>query len=854
MDEKEVPRERLRLKEKPDLLSPPYVAQPYQCATAITVYGFVPHAKIDIEVAGAVVATQTVGFPQPVGATIGIATPLVAGQLVRARQILGAGQSGWSAPVTALDHTVEYPAGPPRPVISPAPVFKCGIRTGVGNLLAGGKVWITANGTEVGQVDGCNPQQGVNVNPAYNLNQSVRAWFELCKDPSPPSAEEIRQNPPSPLPAPGFDPIPEGGEQLIINNIVNGAAVTLLRNGVNQGTWGCWGGGLQLGLNPVFSLTDVFKATQKMCPGDPESPPGTGTVIPCSSLPAPHIGPVQGGDTQITITSAAPGATIKIWVNGVHVATGSAPLITLAGTILKIGDLLHVVQELPGCQGQMALEVKVACVDAPITGNPAWLNLFPVGYSDYSDGGAVKGTVYYPAEDDGKNQPYRKRQTKVGRSPIVFMVHGNHCPASDPSHLGYDYFQADLAKMGIIAVSVDSNALNCGAGDGVQNIEARADLMIETIKHFQSLDADLTSLFYRRINFGRVGLMGHSRGGDAVVTAASVINLSGVTIRGVLALAPTNFRFWFGLSTIRPKGYAFMTILPAGDGDVVDNNGAQFYDQATPDPYKSQVYVHFTNHNFFNRKWLNDDGMGPPVVSRADHERILTAYGCAFYRSLLLGHGTDRYLAGYQKPVGVLTQHVYLSFMKNGQTTVDNHEDGNGIGKNSLNLATSQSGGLNAGEFPFAQAPGGGGAPGSFNESFFGLTTGMVASPGGTGRLFRSEVGKVDLRKKDIWIRAAEVVSQQGTVPNGASGFQLGVEDVNGVTVFVDVDLVGALPRPYSHPFRTKSMLNTIRFKADCFKFGKRRLKLNEVRAILIACNRKDERATAFDDLQIVKP
>jgi len=34
------------------------------------------------------------------------------------------------------------------------------------------------------------------------------------------------------------------------------------------------------------------------------------------------------------------------------------------------------------------------------------------------------------------------------------MAHGNHCPASDPSHLGYDYFQADLAKMGIIAVSV----------------------------------------------------------------------------------------------------------------------------------------------------------------------------------------------------------------------------------------------------------------------------------------------------------------------------------------------------------------------------------------------------------------
>lgn len=491
-------------------------------------------------------------------------------------------------------------------------------------------------------------------------------------------------------------------------------------------------------------------------------------------------------------------------------------------------------------------------MDPPIAGNPAGLNLFPVGYTEYSDGRRVRGTVYYPAEDDGKNQPFNMRLTKAARTPIVFMAHGNHCPASDPSHLGYDYFQTDLAKMGIIAVSVDCNALNCN-GSGVQNIEERADLIIDSIQHFQSLDADVTSLFSQRINFMQLGLMGHSRGGDAVVTVPTVISLSGVRIRGVLALAPTNFRFWNGLSTIQPKGYAFMTILPAGDGDVIDNNGAQFYDQAAPDPYKSQLYVHFTNHNFFNRQWLLDDSVGPAVVSRADHERILTVYGCAFFRSVLLGHATDLFLAGYTKPSGVLSQNVYLSFMKGGQTTLDNHEDANGIGKNSLFLPTAQSGGLSADEFPFAQAPLGGGAPGAFNESFFGQTTGMVARPGGKNRLFRSEIGGKDLEKNEIWIRAAEVVTKQGVVANGASGFQLGVEDANGVTAFIDVDMVGGLPRPYSRPFSTKSMMNTIRFKADCFKIGHRRLKLSNVRALLIACNRSDERALAFDDLQIVK-
>ena len=111
-----------------------------------------------------------------------------------------------------------------------------------------------------------------------------------------------------------------------------------------------------------------------------------------------------------------------------------------------------------------------------------------------------------------------------------------------------------------------------------------------------------------------------------------------------LALAPTNARFQVGgLSTVQPKGYAFMTVLPAGDGDVRDNNGAQFYDQAVPGPFKSQLYVHYTNHNFFNRQWLYDDSLNytqPAVIARVEHEHVLTTYGCALFRATLLGHNS----------------------------------------------------------------------------------------------------------------------------------------------------------------------------------------------------------------------
>jgi len=846
MKTKIVERKRLELPDNRQFLSPPIVTEPlYECAIAVTVISYVLDADIELEVDGIIIASANGGSPWPEGVTVPIPNALVAGQKVRARQKTAIALSDWSAEVIVKDHTKDYPAGLPRPEINPAPVFECGVRTGVSNLLTGGNVWISADQIEVGRVNGCSSHQGVNVSPAYGLDQKVRAWFELCKDPSPPSIEYVTGKPPNPLPAPSVDPIFESGTVLTVKNIVNGAKVTVYRNGVNQGTWPCWGFSIAInGLGP-FVTGDNFTAMQSMCPGNPDSPPGDGVVQPCSSLAAPEIGPVQAGDDRITLTQFVPDATIKVYLNGGLVGASGGPIVLLTKKV-ALGDTLIVVQDLNKCKGSLALEVKVLCVDPPVASNPSNLNLFPVGFSEYENGG-IKGSVYYPAEDDGKAQPFSKRLASLGRVPIVFMAHGNHSP-NDPSYLGYDYFQTDLAKMGIIAVSVDCNALN-GAGGGVQNIEERADLIIDSIAFFQGLDADPSSVFFGRIDFNLLGLMGHSRGGDAVVTIPTIINLPGVSIKSVLALAPTNFRYWSGLSTIQPKGYAFMTILPAGDGDVKKNNGAQFYDQAIPTPFKSQLYVHFTNHNFFNRQWLDDDSLNTPpqpaVITRSDHERVLTTYGCTLFRATLLGQSTTGYLDGTRLPAGVLTQHIYRSYERSKTLTIDNHEDGNTININSLGQPTTQLSGMSADEFPFDQVSG------AFNGSFYGLSIGMVAKPGRPGRVFRSELEKVtDLSKSEIWIRAAEV-TDGFSVPTSPTGFELGLEDSNGLQVWVDSDDIGGLPRPYSrNPGMIKTMLSTLRFKVPCFKA--RKFKRDRIRAILIRCNRNDERAIAFDDLQIV--
>jgi hypothetical protein len=471
------------LKQNRKALSPPVIEEPlYQCAVAVTVTSYEPNAMIQLDVNGSVTAVPG-EFPFPNGVTIPLPAALSAGQMVRARQKATTGiTSPWTAAIQVRDHTQDYPAGPPRPEVNPVPVYRCGVRTGVGNLLPGGHVWITADAVKVGDVNGCAAQQGVNISPAYGPNQKVQAFFELCKDPSPPSTELTTQTPPSPPPTPTIEPTYAGGQSVTISTIVNGAKVTLYRGGANQGTWPCWGGSLTINGLATFSAGENLSATQQMCPGDPGSNPGTGIVQPCSSLPAPQIAPVEAGDTKVIVTSCQPDAIVTVYINGVQAGANGPPVVNLNVTLAK-GDTLIVVQDLEGCKGQNALEVKVACVDPPAIGNPSYLDLFPVGWTEYSQGG-TKGSVYYPAEADGKDQPFYERLAKLGRVPIVVMAHGNHDPG-DPSYQGYDYFQNDLAKMGIIAVSVDSNALN-GPGGSVQNIVDRADLIIDNIAYFST--------------------------------------------------------------------------------------------------------------------------------------------------------------------------------------------------------------------------------------------------------------------------------------------------------------------------------------------------------------------------------
>lgn len=865
----EVPVGEVDIKNDPSVISPPIVYDPhYACSPVVLVLAFIPGATIEIELNGSVVVTQVAGNPLPQGEAFAMPDKLAANDRIRARQTINGVTSDWSSEVVVRDHTVDYPAGPPRPQINPAPVHECGARTGVANLLVGCNVWITADGTEVGRVDGAGkPQTGVNVNPDYALGQQVVAWAEMCADPSPPSETHVTQPEPSPLPTPGFEDAYAGSSQVTVTQLANGARFTVTRGGSTMGPFRTWGQRHYVNVSPALSAGEVLTAQQTMCPGSPPSGEGTTTVKDCSALPAPGVGPIQDGDTQVVVTSFVSDATIRVWIGSTKVGESGGPIVQLSQAVSD-GDIVRVQQVVGTCEGSTVREITTKCVAPPVGADPAGVDLFPVGTLDY-DGGtttidgithSVKGTVYYPADADGVGTPFRGPLAALGRVPIVFMAHGNHAKFRDPNnwtvesctqgsgmveipnHAGYDYFQRQLARMGIIAASVYSNDTNC-KGYSVANMTQRAQLVIRSIEHFQSLDSGGDPIFGGKVDFARVGLMGHSRGGEAVVTVPEIISTPGVTIAGVISLAPTDA----GASSGAPK-VPFLTILPAADGDVSDNDGAKYYDAGTPSPIKVQVYVDRANHNFFNRQWPLDEGVGPaPRLSRAEHERILSAYGCAFFRHTLLGHNTSGYLTNRVVPPTVPLGDVHLSFVVDGNVTVDHHDDGNGIGTNSVGGPTSTSGGLTADEYDFSQ----GGS--SFNGTFFGDTVGMVAESREKSGEFRSELDRsVDLTDLEIWVRAGEVF--EGSLPSEPATFDVGAEDGNGTIGWVASDDVGGVPRPFVRSDYTKTMPSTLRFPAACFAASAAELTLDDIRAIWIRPTAADGRPLAFDDLQVVKP
>ena len=109
-----------------------------------------------------------------------------------------------------------------------------------------------------------------------------------------------------------------------------------------------------------------------------------------------------------------------------------------------------------------------------------------------------------------------------GPFPLVLVAHGNH-DMKDFSDPGYEYLGRHLASRGFILASLDMNFINGGIrGEN----DGRGWLFLKHLEAWKGFNADPENPFHGMVDMGNIGIMGHSRGGEAVGHAAAFNRLT----------------------------------------------------------------------------------------------------------------------------------------------------------------------------------------------------------------------------------------------------------------------------------------------------------------------------------------
>ncbi|WP_229070045.1 Ig-like domain-containing protein [Actinoplanes sp. DH11] len=254
-----------------------------------------------------------------------------------------------------------------------------------------------------------------------------------------------------------------------------------------------------------------------------------------------------------------------------------------------------------------------------------------------SDGGApTAGTAAAPEQVEIRGQLYTPDYSlRTTPSPLIVLVHGNHgscdsgqnsagltCAQFKHNESGYAYLAENLATWGYTTFSLSQDQLmmrqDNAKGKGMHNRRMLLAAALDAISASNStaglpVDEHTTigTALSGHLDMTRIGLMGHSRGGDAVTNFIDYnrIRTDGPSypIKGVISLAATDYE------RKAPYGMPFMSILPMCDGDVSNLMGARQFERGqtinSTNPYPMIQVEHLgAIHNWYNTVWYADGG------------------------------------------------------------------------------------------------------------------------------------------------------------------------------------------------------------------------------------------------------
>ena len=297
----------------------------------------------------------------------------------------------------------------------------------------------------------------------------------------------------------------------------------------------------------------------------------------------------------------------------------------------------------------------------------------------------LAGDVHYPKDLTG------------GPYPLVLFMHGNHascykgdkagyrwpCPPGwtpMPNDIGYDYIAERLASYGYIVVSVSANGVNV-LGNQLPDtgMRQRGYLLRRHLDLWQKWSTighgPFGTRFVGAVDMSRIGVMGHSRGGEGAIRLVMIDRKSRdpYGIDAVLPLAPVDF----DRKTV--SNIPMAVVLPYCDGDVSDLEGMHYFDDAryrkpgdaTP---KATVTVMGANHNFFNTVWTPkfgypgafDDGLEgcPGRISSNEQRTAGRVFVVDFFRRYISGVlKLDEIWTGEKSPGEIAPVQAIVTYM-----------------------------------------------------------------------------------------------------------------------------------------------------------------------------------------------
>ena len=213
---------------------------------------------------------------------------------------------------------------------------------------------------------------------------------------------------------------------------------------------------------------------------------------------------------------------------------------------------------------------------------------------------------------------------KEGKYPIISIIHGNHS-MQEYSDDGYNYLGEYLSSKGYIFNSVDQNFLN-GSWEGDfrgKEMTTRSWHFLENLSYLKKLNSDSLSILFNKIDFNKIIIVGHSRGGEAVNLASRFNKLStfpdngnvkfdyNFNIIGIVTIAPTDYRY---NRNYKLENINYMSLQGSMDSDEESFFGLRQSNRISnsiDSLLNINILVEGANHSQFNTSWGSVDSGFP---------------------------------------------------------------------------------------------------------------------------------------------------------------------------------------------------------------------------------------------------